>query len=222
MATAQLSSSSSSRFTGGTDRGNWRPRAAQPAASRADASRADASRAGGAAAAPFRRGRSGTDAPATRPNNGARFAGDRSSPVAGGSERPSGSREPGQRRRSRAQGPRPDAEHEILFQKFFKSVGPRTYAVQVKRATNGNHFIVLMEGKRDEKTAEVRKTRLFIFSEDFPEFFRMLKGLADFVKDHPVPKEVQEQRQKFWNKQANGKGSPPRRDAAREVAAKPA
>src|SRR5688500_1724565 len=30
------------------------------------------------------------------------------------------------------------AEHEILFQRFFKSVGPRTYVAQVKKATNGN------------------------------------------------------------------------------------
>src|SRR5947208_354484 len=58
-------------------------------------------------------------------------------------------------------------EAKILFQKFFKSVGPRTYAAQIKEAHNGNHFLVLTEGKRDEATNEVRKTRIFIFSEDF-------------------------------------------------------
>ena len=55
-------------------------------------------------------------------------------------------------------GPKP--EPKILFQKFFKSIGPRTYAAQVKEAGNGNHFLVLTEGRRDEKTGEVRKTRL--------------------------------------------------------------
>ena len=45
-------------------------------------------------------------------------------------------------------------EHEIMFQNWFKSVGPRTYAAQVKKAKNGNHFLVLTEGKRDEKTGE--------------------------------------------------------------------
>src|SRR5689334_22548662 len=43
-------------------------------------------------------------------------------------------------------------EPKILFQKFFKSVGPRTYASQIKEAGNGNHFLVLTEGKRDEET----------------------------------------------------------------------
>src|SRR5437588_9342050 len=40
-------------------------------------------------------------------------------------------------------------EEAILFQTFFKSVGPRTYASQVKRPANGNHFLVLTEGNRD-------------------------------------------------------------------------
>src|ERR1051325_11427330 len=81
----------------------------------------------------------------------------------------------------------PKAEAEILFQRHFKSVGPRTYAAQVKKAGNGNHFLVLTEGKRDEKTDEVRKTRLFIFSEDFVEFFRLMHETAVFVREHPVP-----------------------------------
>src|SRR4051794_27060736 len=95
-----------------------------------------------------------------------------------------------------------DAEHEILFQQYFKSVGPRTYAAQVKRAGNGNHYLVLTEGKRDEKTGEVRKTRLFVYSEDFVEFFKLMKGLAEFVKAHPVPEEVRKKRDRFWAKQA--------------------
>src|SRR5437016_196526 len=59
----------------------------------------------------------------------------------------------------------PKSEPEILFQKYFKSVGPRTYAAQIKKASNGNHFIVLTEGKRDDKSDQVRKTKLFVFSE---------------------------------------------------------
>jgi hypothetical protein len=96
-----------------------------------------------------------------------------------------------------------DSDPEILFQQFFKSVGPRTYVSQVKRAGNGNHFIVLTEGKRDEKTDEVRKTRLFVFSEDFVEFFKLMKATAEFVKAHPVPDEVKKQRARFWAKQAD-------------------
>jgi hypothetical protein len=92
-------------------------------------------------------------------------------------------------------------EPKILFQKFFKSVGPRTYAAQVKEAGNGNHFLVLTEGKRDENSPEVRKTRLFVFGEDFTEFFRMLHEAAQFIKANPVPDEVKARRKRFWAKQ---------------------
>lgn len=93
-------------------------------------------------------------------------------------------------------------EHEILFQQYFKSIGPRTYAAQVKRANNGNHYLVLTEGKRDESTGEVRKTRLFVFSEDFVEFFKLLQSTAQFIKGNPVPDEVKKKRDRFWAKQA--------------------
>jgi hypothetical protein len=91
-------------------------------------------------------------------------------------------------------------EQKILFQKFFKSVGPRTYAAQVKEANNGNHFLVLTEGKRDDATGEVRKTRLFVFSEDFAEFFDLLEQAARFIKAHPVPEEVEQRRRRFWKR----------------------
>jgi hypothetical protein len=92
-------------------------------------------------------------------------------------------------------------EPKILFQEFFKSVGPRTYVAQVKEAGNGNHFLVLTEGKRDDKTAEVRKTRLFVYSEDFSAFFRLIKASAEFIKAHPVDPKVKAKRDKFWAKQ---------------------
>lgn len=101
------------------------------------------------------------------------------------------------------------ADHEILFQKFFKSIGPRTYAAQVKRANNGNHYLVLMEGKRDEASDEVRKTRLFIYSEDFVEFFRLIKSAAEFVKANPLPDDVRRKREKFWEKQNGATGPRP-------------
>lgn len=105
-------------------------------------------------------------------------------------------------------GGKPKPEGEILFQQYFKSVGPRTYAAQVKRAANGNHFIVLTEGKRDDKTGEVRKTRLFVFSEDFKPFFDLVRDTVRFVKDNPLPPEVRKKRERFWAKQA-AKGDKP-------------
>ena len=39
-------------------------------------------------------------------------------------------------------------EPKILFQKFFHSVGPRTYASQVKELPNRNHLLVLLKHSR--------------------------------------------------------------------------
>ena len=98
----------------------------------------------------------------------------------------------------------PKAEHEILFQQYFKSVNPqRTYAAQLKRANNGNHFLVLTEGKRDESTGEVRKTRLFVYSEDFLELFKMLQATAQFIRANPVPDEVKKKRNRHWARKAD-------------------
>src|SRR5579864_5646801 len=102
---------------------------------------------------------------------------------------------------------KPPAEHEILKQSWFKSVGPRTYAAQVKKAGNGNHFLVITEGKRDDSTGDIRKSRLFLFSEDFAEFFRMLHETAKFIRENPVPDDVRRRRENFWDKQRrNGAG----------------
>ncbi len=93
-------------------------------------------------------------------------------------------------------------EPKILFQKFFKSVGPRTYAAQVKELSNGNHLLVLTEGKRDEQTGEVRKTRLFIYGEDFSAFFRLLHETATFIRANPLSEEIRKHREKFWARKA--------------------
>src|SRR5829696_4879594 len=101
-------------------------------------------------------------------------------------------------------------EAKILFQKYFKSIGPRTYAAQIKEAGNGNHYLVLTEGKRDDVTGEVKKSKVFVFSEDFGMFFRMLHETAQFLKAHPVPEEVKLRRQRYWaKKEAAAKEAPP-------------
>ena len=110
------------------------------------------------------------------------------------------------RRFNKPTGPKP--EPKILFQEFFKSVGPRTYAAQVKQATNGNHFLVLTEGKRDDKTNELRMSRVFIYGEDFAAFFRLMQNTAVFVKDNPVPAAVRAKREKIWrNKSVKALGT---------------
>jgi hypothetical protein len=111
-----------------------------------------------------------------------------------------------------AKGGKAAADHEILKQSWFKSVGPRTYAAQVKKAGNGNHFLVLTEGKRDEATGEVRKTRLFLFSEDFAAFFKMMQETAVFIRENPVPEKIKRQQERKWAK-INGKAASGPRNA---------
>jgi hypothetical protein len=103
-------------------------------------------------------------------------------------------------------------EAKILFQKFFHSVGPRTYAAQVKELGNGNHLLVLTEGKRDAETGEVRKTRLLVFGEDFTAFFKLLAETAGFIRANPLSEEIREKRRRIWakrNKDARAAGRPP-------------
>ncbi len=95
-------------------------------------------------------------------------------------------------------GPKPPPK--ILFQTYFKSVGPRTYASQVKQAANGNHFLVLTEGKREAESDQVKKTSLYLYSEDFHAFFRMIKETAEFIKAHPLPDNIQKKRADYWAK----------------------
>ena len=122
-----------------------------------------------------------------------------------------GARRPG---RGRAPGKSSgDADHEILFQQYFKSANPqKTYAAQLKRANNGNHYLVVTEGKRDESTGEVRKTRVFVYSEDFVEIFKMLQAAAVFIREHPVPDDVKRKRERFWAKQPQEPAAPRKTD----------
>jgi hypothetical protein len=101
---------------------------------------------------------------------------------------------------SPVQGPKP--EPKILFQSYFKSKGPRTYAAQVKEAGNGNHFILLTEGKRDKKTDELKKMSIILFSEDFREFFKLLASVDQFVQKNPVPPEVANRQAAIWRKRS--------------------
>lgn len=91
-------------------------------------------------------------------------------------------------------------EQKILYQAFFKSVGTRTYVAQVKEAGNGNHFIVLTEGRRDDQTGEVRKSRVLVFSEDFEAFGKLFADTMKFVREHPVSDKVARRQESFWRK----------------------
>ena len=68
---------------------------------------------------------------------------------------------------------------------------------------------MLTEGKRDDATGDVRKTRLFIFGEDFKDFFAMLQAAAVFIRENPVPEEIKQKRQRFWAKKNSESGGAP-------------
>ena len=89
-------------------------------------------------------------------------------------------------------------EPKILFQKYFKSIGTRSYAVHLKENDKGNQFLVLTESKRDPASGETKKTKVFVYSEDFAQYFRMLHETAQFIKAHPVSEEVKLKRQRYW------------------------
>ena len=88
----------------------------------------------------------------------------------------------------------------------------KTYAAQLKRANNGNHYLVLTEGKRDNTSGDVWKTRLFIYSEDFGEFFKLLQATAVFIRANPVPDEVKKKRTRFWAKKTAESATQPKTD----------
>ena len=80
------------------------------------------------------------------------------------------------------------------------------------RAGNGNHYLVFGESKPDQATGEVRRTRLFVFSEDFDAFWDLLRDTARFIRENPVPDDVREKRARFWAQQdATGNATTPGR-----------
>jgi hypothetical protein len=88
----------------------------------------------------------------------------------------------------------------ILFQEWFRSVGPRTYAAQVRRAGNGNHYLVLTEGKRNENEDEARKTRLYVYSEDFTAMFKLFDAARKYIIENPMPADAIRRREQYWLK----------------------
>lgn len=72
-------------------------------------------------------------------------------------------------------------ERPVIFQKYFKS-GSRTYASQIKIASNGKKYLVLTEGVRDNQTQEVKKHILRVFESDLKEFFAMMQETVVYLR----------------------------------------
>lgn len=85
----------------------------------------------------------------------------------------------------------------------------------MKEASNGNQALVLIEGKRDAETGEVKKHKLYLWSEDFPAFMEMFEAVRKHIEEHPVPEAVRAKREAFWKK--GGKPSQRPKFAARQA-----
>ena len=129
---------------------------------------------------------------------------------------------PASRRQSHATAAAGAKEPKILFQKYFKSIGTRAYAAHLKENDKGNQFLVLTESKRDPSTGETKKTKVFVYSEDFAQYFRMLHETAQFIKAHPVSEEMKLKRQRYWARKEAEQAAAARLGPAARIAAAPA
>jgi subtilisin-like proprotein convertase family protein len=81
--------------------------------------------------------------------------------------------------------PRPRSPQQIVKTWSFDSVGNRKYALQIKKASNGNPCLKIVEGvPRDDGT--FRRFELTIWSEDFPRLFQTLDEVRTYMKDNNV------------------------------------
>ena len=67
----------------------------------------------------------------------------------------------------------------------FDSVGPRKYALQIRKAGNGNPCFRIVEGlPQDDGT--YRKFNVTIWSEDFDSFFRVFDELRQYIQSNNI------------------------------------
>ncbi len=79
----------------------------------------------------------------------------------------------------------PNRQGEVLKTWVFDSVGPRKYALQLRRASNGNPCLWLVEGVPQGDGA-FRKFNITVWSEDFEALFRTLDEVRAFIRDHAI------------------------------------
>lgn len=67
----------------------------------------------------------------------------------------------------------------------FESAGPRKYAIQIQKASNGNPCVRLVEGV-PQPDGTYRKFNLTIWSEDFQAFFNALDEMRNYIRDNAI------------------------------------
>lgn len=101
-------------------------------------------------------------------------------PASNGDHRP-GSGERGSQRR----GPKARPPQEVVKTWAFDSVGTRKYALQIRKASNGNPCIKFVEGV-PQPDGTFRKFDLTVWSEDWPRLFETLDALRAFVVEQNI------------------------------------
>lgn len=76
-------------------------------------------------------------------------------------------------------------QRETLGTWAFDSVGPKKYALQLQKASNGNPCLRIVEG-REQKDGSYKKFDLTIWSEDFEKFFEAFDALRNHIAEHNV------------------------------------
>lgn len=74
---------------------------------------------------------------------------------------------------------------EVVHTVAFDSVGPRKYALQIKKAGNGNPSLRIVEGV-PQGDGTFRKFHLTIWSEDFDRFFEELDAMRAYMREHNI------------------------------------
>lgn len=74
---------------------------------------------------------------------------------------------------------------EVVRTWSFDSKGPRKYALQIKRARNGNPCLKLVEGT-PQGDGTFRKFHLTVWSEDFEALFKTLDEVRAYMQEHDI------------------------------------
>jgi len=83
--------------------------------------------------------------------------------------------------------PRPKPPQEIVKTWAFDSVGTRKYALQIKKASNGNPCLKIVEGVPSQAgDGTFRKFDITIWSEDFDRLFATLDEVRGYMKEHNI------------------------------------
>lgn len=93
---------------------------------------------------------------------------------------------------------------EVIKTWVFDSVGPRKYALQLRRASNGNPCLRLVEGVPRED-GSFAKFHVTVWSEDFRRFGATLDEARAYIRD----RNIRTPHGHKWTPSKRGKGSRP-------------